>query len=161
MGTNMASDVNPDCWLSVVTGAMDINVYPDCGRFTDPDITYSSRSDPENTIASGGSAGHSDSQGPGSSVPWIPTKPHVVAQNLGNLVAFGDNIGHHQHRHWLCWSRPRHDPWMSPWPQVAVQATQTSIMSVVGWPLNNTTGTRQWPRPQAFSWPSVVTGVMD
>lgn len=39
---------------SVVTGAMDINIEPGCGRATDSDMTLSNSLDSDDTIALGG-----------------------------------------------------------------------------------------------------------
>lgn len=82
--------------VSVVTGAVDINSDPGCFKVTDLDMTLSSSSGPDNTMAPGENEGHSDQHGHG-----------------GSSMAF-----RHPHGHRF-WSRP----WAPMWSLLATWTT--------------------------------------
>lgn len=92
-------------WLSVVTGTMDHNTNPGCGRATDLDMAPRHSSDQPSTWSLGGCKGHSD---------WHHLSYKVAAR--------------HQHRpRW----QPR--PRVSKWPlMVPSTRTSTQTLALVG-----------------------------
>lgn len=106
---------------SLLTGALNINT----------DMALGSGPVPDDTVASGDSAGHLDRRGPGSGMalvcqqghrlwprPWTSTQPLVALQAMDVNTDPS----------WT-WSSAAAQPQMTSWPQVTAQTTQIGITS--------------------------------
>lgn len=79
---------------------MDINSDPDFCRAMDPDIALGKNLGPDDTVALGGSTGHSDHHGPSVAQPSDTSMATDCSLDLKHLcvVFCGDIFNRHQHR---------------------------------------------------------------
>ena len=125
-----------------MTRATDINTDPNCSSTMDPNVALGSRLGPDKILAKGGSTGHSDKNGSAGSMPWAPTRTHVVSLNQVIHTTFGGNTdlgcngtkdmvlaaagsGCHHYPRWQCTTlrtaQPQwqHGLWTPTWPEIS------------------------------------------
>lgn len=114
---------------------MDIITDLSCSRTPDPDMALSSSSDPDITTAPGGSTGHPDQCGPGGTMAlrqqyghrlWLRPQASMwplVATRARDINMDLTMVGPWTHT----WSSAAVQDQMSPWLQVAVQATRIDM----------------------------------
>lgn len=103
---------------SVITHAMKINIDSRYNRTKDWDIVSSSSTDPDISLASGGSVVHSDQYGSNwQQNPWTSAWLHLSMEPNGIHMAFCCNIvqGYQYISHWQQYLKAWHAPlWQQP-----------------------------------------------